>query len=231
MSSAAIASPLLLREGDRLTSREFLRRWDAMPDLKQAELLDGIVFMPSPVSKPHGISQVSLGGWAWLYADQTPGCEAAADMTWLMTDSGIPQPGVSLRILPEYGGQSMDSGQFSAGAPELAVEVSGSTLSRELGVKLDLYRRAGVREYITVLLSPRQIIWRHLVRGKYRDLEADADGILHSRTFPGLCLDPTAAWDRKKSLRTALELGLKSPEHAAFVKKLKQFRAARQNRK
>jgi hypothetical protein len=87
--------------------------------------------------------------------------------------------------------------------PELVVEVSVSTLSRDLGIKLDLYRRSGVLEYITVLLNPRQVIWRYLSRSKYRDLEPESNGILHSRIFPGLCLDPTAIWDRKKSLRAA----------------------------
>lgn len=225
MASATLAPPPTLREGDRLTSHEFLRRWDAMPELKQAELLDGIVFMPSPVSKPHSEAHSEMNAWLWLYKDATPGCQTGNDGTWLMSPSDVPQPDLTLRILSEFGGQSDDSGHYTAGAPELVVEVSGSTLSRDLGIKLDLYRRVGVREYITVLLNPRQVIWRHLVRGKYRDLEPDANGILHSRIFPGLCLDPTAVWDRKKSLRTAPELGLKSPEHAAFLKKL---RAARQ---
>ena len=43
------SAPVLLpplREGDRLTREEFLRRWEAMPDLKWAELIDGIVYMP-----------------------------------------------------------------------------------------------------------------------------------------------------------------------------------------
>lgn len=225
MVSETLAPPPTLREGDRLTSREFLRRWDAMPELKQAELLDGIVFMPSPVSKPHSEAHSELNAWLWLYKDATPGCQTGNDGTWLMSPSDVPQPDLTLRILSEFGGQSDDSGHCTTGAPELVVEVSGSTLSRDLGIKLDLYRRVGVREYITVLLNPCQVIWRYLVRGKYRDLEFDSNGILHSRIFPGLCLDPTAIWDRKKSLRTALELGLKSPEHATFLKKL---RAARQ---
>jgi hypothetical protein len=37
-----------LRDGDRLTRDEFLRRWDAMPDVKWTELIDGVVHMPSP---------------------------------------------------------------------------------------------------------------------------------------------------------------------------------------
>jgi hypothetical protein len=46
MSLAATSLPLELREGDRLTANEFLRRWEAMPGLKHAELIDRVVFCP-----------------------------------------------------------------------------------------------------------------------------------------------------------------------------------------
>lgn len=220
MSSAAISLPPVLREGDRLTAREFLRRWEAMPDLKHAELIDGIVFMPSPVSYSHGTSHAAFGAWVWLYADRTPGCETASEATWVMAPNNVPQPDASLRILPERGGQSHDTGDYVGGAPELIVEVSGSSSSRDLGVKLDLYRRSGVREYLTILLKPRQVIWRHLVRNRYKEVAPDEDGLLRSRVFPGLWLDPAAVWDAKRSVRTAVELGVQSPEHAAFVRRL-----------
>lgn len=174
MSSAAISLSPVLREGDRLTALEFLHRWDAMPELKHAELIDGIVFTPSAVSKNHGKSHISLGGWLWLYADLTAGCEAAAESTWVMGPDNVPQPDASLRVLPEVGGQSHDTGDYVGGAPELIVEVSGSSSSRDLGVKLELYRRSGVREYLTVLLKPRQVIWRQLVRGRYKEIAPDA---------------------------------------------------------
>ena len=220
MSLAAI--PLLppLREGDRLTSAEFLRRWDAMPELKHAELIDGVVFMSSPLSLSHGDQTLNLGGWLWLYAEQTPGCRVGADATWIMGPKDVPQPDIALRILPEYGGQSTVAGRYGGGAPELIVEVSGSSSSRDLGVKLDLYRRAGVREYLTILLNPGQVIWRQLVRGRYKEIPPEEDGLLHSRLFPGLWLDPAAVWDSQRSLRAAVEQGMRSPEHAVFVRRL-----------
>jgi len=220
MPSAAVSLPPVLREGDHLTAKEFLYRWRSMPELKHAELIDGIVFMPSPVSKNHGRSHMSLSGWLWLYADLTPGCEAAAESTWVMGPGNVSQPDISLRILPERGGQSHDTGDYVGGAPELVVEVSGSSSSRDLGVKLELYRRAGVREYLTILLKPRQVIWRQLVRNRYKELTPEKDGLLRSRVFPGLWLDPAAVWDSKRSLRTAVDLGTKAPEHAAFVCRL-----------
>lgn len=220
MPSLAIATPALLKEGDRFNSVEFLRRWEAMPDLKHAELIGGVVFMPPPVGLAHSKQHGAIVAWLWLYQDLTPGCEAGAEGTWVMGPEDVPQPDGSLRILPEFGGQSGEVAGYGSGAPELIVEVSGSTRSLDLGVKLDLYRRAGVREYLTVLLKPRQVIWRELVRGRYREIAPSEDGILRSRVFPGLWLDPDALWNAEKSPRTALERGTKSPEHAAFVKRL-----------
>lgn len=41
--------PSPLNEGDRLTRAEFERRYQAMPHLKKAELLRGVVYMTSAV--------------------------------------------------------------------------------------------------------------------------------------------------------------------------------------
>ncbi len=218
MSNAALALPPPLFEGDRLNAAEFLRRWEALPDLKYAELIDGVVFMASPLSLDHGTTHHEVNGWLFFYRSHTPGCQAGNDTTWVMGLNDVPQPDVYLRILPEWGGQSSEKGKYGAGAPELIVEVSGSSRSRDLGVKMELYRRAGVREYLTAELSPRKIVWRQLVRGRYREISPDADGILRSRVFPGLWLDPKAVW-KGKALE-AVERGLRTPEHAAFVKRL-----------
>jgi Uma2 family endonuclease len=221
MPATAIALPPLLREGDRLDSAEFLRRWEAMPSLKHAELIDGVVFlMPSPVFYPHSDAHSEMSAWLWLYKESTPGCGSGIDCTWSMGPKDVPQPDIFLRILSENGGQSRVDGDYATGAPELIVEISGSSLSRDLGVKLDLYRRAGVREYLTVLLETRQVAWRQLLRGRYREIAPDEDGLLRSQTFPGLWLDPAALWNPKRSVRTALDQGIRSPEHAVFVKRL-----------
>jgi Uma2 family endonuclease len=168
----------------------------------------------------HGDHDADLAAWAWLYADQTPGCRVCSEATWVMGPKYVPQPDIALRILPEYGGQSTVSGAYFGGAPELVVEISNSSSSRDLGIKLELYRSAGVKEYVTILLEPSRVIWRQLVRGRYKEIAADAKGLLRSHVFPGLWLHPAAVWDPGKSLRTAVEQGMKSPEHAAFVRRL-----------
>ena len=220
MPLAALALPPQLREGDRLSGAEFMRLWEAMPDLKQAELIAGIVFMPSPVSIHHSRGHKEMYRWVLHYEDLTPGCESGFECTWLMGPKDVPQPDIFLRVLPEYGGQSGEEGIYAAGAPELIVEVTGSSVARDLGVKLELYRRAGVREYVTAMLHSRQIIWRQLVRGRYREIKPDDDGLLRSAVFPGLWLDPAAVWNPAVSIRTAVEKGVQSPAHDIFVRRL-----------
>lgn len=219
-AATAAASPPLLSEGDHLDAAEFLRRWEVLPDLKYAELIDGVVFLGSALSLDHGTTHHEVDTWLGVYRSRTPGCQAGSDTTWVMGRKAVPQPDIFLRILPECGGQSgeTDGGKYGAGAPELIVEVAGSSRSRDLGAKKELYRSVGVCEYFTVELPTRKITWRQLVRGRYRDLAPDDDGMLRSRVFPGLWLDPVALW--KGKLLAAAEKGLNSPGHAAFVKRL-----------
>ena len=107
------------------------------------------------------------------------------------------------------------------GAPELVAEVSLSSASVDLGPKLNLYRAAGVLEYISALVEPPQVIWRELIDGDYIVIEPDADGFLRSRVFPGLWLDPqTLLSENTPRLLEVLNQGLQSPEHEAFVRKL-----------
>jgi Uma2 family endonuclease len=191
---AAPVLPPLLRNGDRLTRDEFLRRWEQMPDLKRAELIDGIVYMPSPVSDFHDEFHSRSACWLVQYATLTPGCRFGIAGTWLMAPDSAPQPDLTLRIRPESGGQSRLEGIYAAGAPELALEISHTTSARDKGAKLRLYERSGVREYITIQPEPRQIIWRVLVDAKYQDIAPDPDGLYRSRVFPGLWLEPAALW-------------------------------------
>lgn len=163
---------------------------------------------------------MTVHGWLNYYAWSTPGCEAGCDGTWLMLDSA-PRPDADLRILPECGGQSSTQGPYVSGAPELAVEVCGSSRTYDFGPKLALYQRAGVQEYITISIEANEVIWRRLVGGRYSTIDPGPDGLFCSVIFPGLWLDPVAllAGDGAR-LRQVLESGLASAEHAAFVPRL-----------
>ncbi len=219
-----MAAPVLpppLCGGDRLTSDEFLCRWEAMPDLKHAELIDGIVHIPSPVSRNHSDFHFPLAGWISYYTANTLGCRGGLNGTWIMGKRDVPQPDIALRILPEYGGQSRVEGEYAAGAPELVIEVAVSSRTRDLGAKLRLYERMGVREYLIAVAGQKQLLWKVLSPDGFQSLDPDDDGVMRSRCFPGLWLDPAALWRLDQArVFAVLQQGLATPEHAAFVARL-----------
>jgi len=213
---------LPLYPGQRLKRDEFLRRWEAMPQLKHAELIGGIVYLPSPVSLDHGDSDNSVAAWQSVYAASTPGVKSNSKSTWLMLEDS-PQPESSLRLLPELGGHSHRDGKYIAGSPEFLAEVSLSSEDYDLHEKLDLYEQAGVDEYLAVLLASREIRWHRLVDGAYQLIPPDTDGVLRSYVFPGLWLHPQALLSGDMALVLAtLQKGLESNEHAAFVQELQR---------
>ena len=60
-----------------------------------------------------------------------------------------------------------------------------------------------------------------LKRRKYVRLPLDENGVYRSMVYPGLWLDPAALIrGDMPAVQAALQLGLASPEHAAFVAKL-----------
>src|SRR5918911_275409 len=74
--------PPPLESGDHLDRAEFERRYDAMPHVKKAELIEGIVYIPSPVrvrshGKPHG----QIMHWIGTYSVATPGVDFADNTT------------------------------------------------------------------------------------------------------------------------------------------------------
>lgn len=213
--------PLLFEPGDRMSREEFLDRWERMPELKNAELIDGIVYMPAPVSLAHGRKDGLFHAVLGVYAAKTPGCEFLPATTRMLLESA-PQPDAVLRILPEYGGRSGVRGKFASGSPELAAEVVVSSRSYDLGPKLALYQRAEVPEYLAALNEEQRIEWRVLERGSYRLIQPDSAGIFRSQIFPGLWLDSAAFWKQDGTrLLTVLEQGLASEEHVRFLERLK----------
>jgi Uma2 family endonuclease len=206
--------------GDRLTRDEFLRRWEAHPEIKNAELIGGMVFMASPVSAQHGETDGDVGTWLGLYRVWTPGTAMGHSSTSYLLDD-VPQPDTYLRILPEYGGGSWIEDKYLHGIPELLAEIALSSASYDLHVKFNLYQASKIPEYLVVLLYEQQIRWHILVDGRYQILSADPDGIWRSRMFPGLWLDGAALLKGNMVQVVAkLQDGVNSPEHRAFVEQL-----------
>jgi len=212
-----------LENGARLSSREFLRRYEAMPDLKKAELVKGVVYMPSPVtvdhSKPDNLVQIWLG----FYAVKTPGVECFANTTVIPGPANTPQPDACLCLKPGRGGQTrINEKKYLVGAPELVAEIAASSASLDLGDKLEAYAMAGVREYLVWRTLEQGFDWFALEDADYVAVKPKAHGLIRSRCFPGLVLDVNAllTQDGSKVLAT-LQRGLATAAHRTFVASLR----------
>ena len=216
--------PLPLEPGDHLTRDEFERRYDAMPGLKKAELINGVVFMPSLVSwERHATPHVDLGTWLGTYRLFTPGTAAGDNGSVRLDDENVPQPDLALIILPAHGGRTRLAADGDLeGGPELVAEVSSSSASIDLNSKLRLYQQHGVREYVVWRVREDAVDWFVLRQAQFVPLAPGPDGVFRSEVFPGLWLDPAALIARDPRLLTVLQQGLASPEHAAFVAQLAQ---------
>ncbi len=184
-----------LENGDRLAVPEFERRYEAMPDEKKAELIEGVVYLSSPVSFGHSTAESSLGTWLGMYRARCAGdVEVGHNATVRLGNSSELQPDICLRRT-EGGGSTHGADGYLSGPPELVVEVAASSVSRDLHSKKNVYCRAGVREYIVLRLLDGELDWFELRDGQYVRREPDASGIIESSQFPGLRLDVPALLD------------------------------------
>src|SRR5262245_13685207 len=217
--------PPPLESGDCLTRVEFERRYEAMPELKKAELIEGVVYVPSPVTDgKHARPHFHLNGWLFHYVTGTAGVDGGDNASLRLDLDNEPQPDGFLMILPSHGGQArIDEEDYVAGGPELVAEVAASSASYDLHAKLNVYRRSGVREYLVWRVRDGAVDWFVLREGRYEPLAPGAEGITRSEVFPGLWLDTFALvrGDPAGVIRV-LEQGLASEEHAAFVAHLRQ---------
>ncbi|MBW4478134.1 MAG: Uma2 family endonuclease [Tolypothrix brevis GSE-NOS-MK-07-07A] len=212
-----------LESGDRLSRHEFERRYIAMPHLKKAELIEGVVYVSSPLRfKSHGQPHGDLIIWLGTYKVSTPGVELGDNATVRLDLDNEPQPDVLLLIDERLGGQAkISEDDYIEGAPELVAEVAASSASNDLYDKKRAYRRNGVQEYIVWQILENKVDWFSLQNDEYVTLEADGNGVIKSRIFPGLWLDMAALLTGKMTkVLAVLQQGLNSTEHQAFVERL-----------
>ncbi len=235
-----------LRNGDHLRADEFERRYDAMPYLKKAELIEGEVYIPSPDfylpegyppdmgspvsyqmhSKPHS----RLMGWLVVYSGYTAGTGTADNGSIRLDTGNMPQPDGCLVIEPEYGGQvQISEDDFLVGAPDFVFEIAYSSVSIDLHKKFEMYRRHGAREYLVWCTEDEAFHWFINHDGQFEQLALGPDSLLRSEIFPGLWLDPAAMIvGNLPRVFEVVQQGLASPEHAAFVEQLRQRAAAQE---
>lgn len=203
-----------LESGDKLTRAEFERRYHAMPYLKKAELIEGVVYLASPLRiKSHGEPHAFIMTWLGVYKAQTSNVGFADNSTVRLDADNEPQPDALLRI--ENGGRSrITEDDYVEGAPELIVEIAASTASYDLYEKLKVYRRNGVQEYLVWRVYDNAFDWFKLQEGEYIQLEADSEGIIRSQVFPGLWLDKSALLSGNLAqVLEVLQQGLITVEH------------------
>ncbi len=219
---------LTLESGDRLTRAEFEQRYQAMPHLKKAELIEGVVYVPSPVRfASHARPHVFMVTWIGVYVAATPGVEPSDNATVRLDMDNEPQPDALLRLDEHRGGQSrLSADDYIEGGPELIVEIAASSASYDVHDKLRVYRRNQVQEYLVWRVHDQRFDWWRLREGAYIPRQPDAAGIVRSEVFPGLWLSIPALLDGNlPEVLAVLHTGLTTPEHQAFVEQLRSRQA------
>jgi Uma2 family endonuclease len=214
-----------LTNGDRLTRPEFERRYAADISIQKAELIEGIVYVASPLRfEQHAEPHSQLHGWLWTYQTFTPGSRLGIEPTVRLDFDNEPQPDIVLILEPAVGGRArLTADGYLEGTPELVVEIAASSAAIDSGAKKQAYRRNGVQEYIIWNIFENQLEWWHLVEGDYQQLLADSDGIIRSQVFPGLWLAVDALLNQQMNqVLDGLQAGVRSPEHQAFLNQLSQ---------
>ena len=222
-SPRVASAPFPLENGDRLTRHEFFRRWEAMPRLKQAELIEGIVYMPAAVRLPqHGRPQGWLVNVLTTYAMRT-GVDFGDNTTVELDEDNVPQPDICLFLPQQLGGKAfVNADDYLEGPPDLIGEVAASTSSIDLHAKFNAYRRNGVREYVVWRVLDVALDWFVLQEGQFIAHSAEG-GVFKSTVFPGLWVDADALLRRDyERLRAALDAGMATPEYRAFVERMRE---------
>ncbi|MGL6097923.1 MAG: Uma2 family endonuclease [Fimbriiglobus sp.] len=226
MSTNAITRPArgaynpAFENGDRMTQDEFHRLYEQTPPGFRAELIGGVVHVPSPLKYTRGRKHSAFGFALSYYETETPGVEAADNVTVILGDDDEPQPDLLLRVAPEYGGRTVvnESG-YVEGPPELIAEVANSSRAIDLYEKRERYAATGVIEYVVADIRDRRI--HHFDLRTNEPVVPEADGLTRSFYFPGLWIHPAALFSNDtRAMRVALDAGLATPEHAAFVARL-----------
>ena len=214
-----------LQSGDHLTRPEFERRYAAAPHIRKAELIEGIVYVASPLRhEQHGKPHSRIMTWLGVYQAMTPDVDLSDAPTVRLDLDNEPQPDAVLFIESAAGRQTrISSDGYIEGSPELIVEIAVSSAAIDTGIKKQVYRRNGVLEYIVWQSYENQLEWFVLTEGEYQRFPSDSAGIIRSQTFPGLWLAvPALLSNQMAQVLEVLQVGLQSPERRKFVERLEK---------
>ena len=179
----------------RLTVEEYLLldREGAFRD-RRTELFDGEVYYMSPKHRPHArVLTQAIVSLAKALDGHASGLSLLTDISVRLSDYDVPDPDIAITDAPE------GDGILPLKALKLVIEVSDTTLVRDLGFKEELYARAGVPEYWVIDINESRVLCHAGPRS-----EADGGGydgqldlpfgeVLVSATIPGFRVE-TAGW-------------------------------------
>jgi Putative restriction endonuclease len=210
-----------------LSREEFHRRYEAMPQLQKAELIEGVVFLQSPARlRRSGKARTELVAWLGMYSAYTPGTEGSMNPTVLLDPHSEPQPDTLLMLAFACGGNvRINHDGFIEGAPELIADAN----EEGINAKLNAYQSSGVKEYVVWRVEDRDIDWFVLRRENRERMSPSEDGLLKSVAFPGLWLDSQALIaGNLRRVFEVVQMGLRTGEHAEFVRRLELARGQKQ---
>jgi len=212
-----------LESGDRLSRAEFHRRYSLYPEIKKAELIDGVVIVGGPVYAQHSEFHADIGTLLGFYRAHTSGLRVADNQSVVIDDQNEIQPDLCVRFdVPGGGSAERTEEGLYVGPPEFVVEVAASSAAYDLHSKLELYRRSGVGEYFVILAYEREVPLFRLADGVYELIRPGEDGVLRSQALPGFRFRADWFWEGKVAeLIELVEEGIASPEHGDFVERLK----------
>lgn len=211
-----------LNSGDRLSRSEFHHRYGQYPEIKKAELVEGVVIVGSPVHKQHSIPHFRFATVLGVYCAGTPGILAGDNQSVILDHENELQPDLCVWVAGEQSAKAEESEKGPLiGAPDLVVEIAASSASHDLHNKLNVYRRNRVREYLVLLAYERETRFFRLADGEFATVRPDADGVTRSQVLPGFWFRSDWFWEGKTSeLLQLVQEGLASQEHEEFAAKL-----------
>jgi Uma2 family endonuclease len=206
-----------LNNGDFLSRAEFEERYKTHPNLKKAELIEGVVYVSSPVSPRHGAIHGDIVGWMSVYRAATPGVRIFDNTSLRLDADNEPQPDVAVVIDAD---PDLIDEEYLETKPALIIEVAASSAAYDLHQKLHVYRRNGIQEYLVLLAHEQETRWHRWQEGTYTLLRPDDDGILRSQILPGLWFHSEHFWQGDLAgLFAILQQGLASADHQAFTQR------------
>ena len=181
--------------------------------------------MPSPVRNSHNEATSLVVWWLVTYTASTPGGRVAARTARAPGFGQRGPPDALLRLVADsrWRYAHMSRGEpYRRPAPELVAGWRSVALRYDVRVKRRIYRRNGVREYLIWRVEDRVIDWFYLTRMTTSPCRLIRKGSCEA-AFPGLWLAVQALLEGDlATVLAALQNGLQSAGHIAFVKQLQQ---------